>query len=620
VVGLVWSVTNLSTRKKNTYQEAEHHLIKDLIDACLLENLFSVNKNGRTVTGPIDFLSIDEGEALFEVPISEKVSIVFPVRFSVLQSYRLSGECVYLLQKDSKKLQVIGPIQTARLLIDAYGKANGYSENNLNQFLNELTLALKQTALTYETAKIFQDNQLVSFIETEQLAAFRDRPFHPLSKAKEGWTEEEYRLYSPEFQKTMKLSWLAIRRDYIRKGKIANEALLNGLLNEQEKYQLREAFQKEGISIEDYFAMPVHPWQKTNVIAELYQEEMIRKICIPLDVQVGSYTATSSLRSLVPVNGGMYHLKLPIGITSLGALRLMPTRYSMNGEKGQVLLERAKEKDRYLKNHLFICDERNWWAFQGKEQDLFADKPGHLTCQIRSYPSDLVSDSDYTLVSMAALAVGKEDHLFSQWLEMQKKEVTQENVTNLFEVLCSEFTTFACRFLLYGIMPELHGQNVVAVIKGGDLTGFLLRDHDTVRIYPEWMEKANLEDPEYIIRQDTPNTLINQNPKEFLSYFQTLTVEVNMYAVIDSLCSVYQLEEAALWRMVKESIWRAIHDHDFEEEHREVIDNILFLNETWPMKRLLDPLLRRKGSGGGSMPSSIGKINNPFQSLEKMKR
>jgi staphyloferrin B synthase len=103
VVGLVWSVTNLSTRKKNTYQEAEHHLIKDLIDACLLENLFSVNKNGRTVTGPIDFLSIDEGEALFEVPISEKVSIVFPVRFSVLQSYRLSGECVYLLQKDSKK-------------------------------------------------------------------------------------------------------------------------------------------------------------------------------------------------------------------------------------------------------------------------------------------------------------------------------------------------------------------------------------------------------------------------------------------------------------------------------------------------------------------------------------
>ncbi|WP_172368975.1 IucA/IucC family protein [Sporosarcina jiandibaonis] len=614
------TVKNLSIHKLNTYQEAEHHLIKDLMDAFLLENLFLINENGRIVEDPKDYLRLEEGESLYEVPLSEKLSIVFPVRFSVLQSYRLSGENVYLLRKDSKRLQVLKPLQTARLLIDAYGKTNGYSEDNLHQFLNELTLALKQTALTYESAEIFQDNQLGSFIETERLAAFRDRPFHPTSKAKEGWTEEEYRLYSPEFQQPMKLSWLAVRRDYIRAGKVANEALLDGLLTEQEKYQLTEAFQKEGISMEEYFAMPVHPWQKTNVIAKLYQEEMIRKICIPLDVQIGSYTATSSLRSLAPVNGGDYHLKLPIGISSLGALRLMPTRYLMNGEKGQVLLERAKEKDRYLKNRLFICDEGNWWAFQGKDQDLFADKPGHLTCQIRSYPSDFVSDQDYTLVSMAALAVGKEDHLFSQWLGMQRKEVTQENVANLFKVLCSEFTTFACRFLLYGIMPELHGQNVIAVIKGGDLIGFLLRDHDTVRIYPEWMEKANLEDPDYIIRKDTPNTLINQNPEEFLSYFQTLAVEVNIYAIIDSLCSVYQLEEDILWKMVKESIWRAIHDHDFELKQREVIYNILFVNETWPIKRLLDPLLRRKGSGGGSMPSSIGKINNPFQPLEKMKR
>jgi siderophore synthetase component len=620
VIGLVLSVKNLSIRTKNTYQEAEQHLIKDLMDAFLLENLFSINENGRIVQGPIDFLCLEEGESLFEVPLSEKESIVFPVRFSVLQSYRLSGECVYLLLKDSKRLEVLKPLQTARLLIDAYGKTNGYSKDNLNQFLSELTLALKQTALAYEAAKILQDNQIVSFIETEQLAAFRDRPFHPTSKAKEGWTEEEYRLYSPEFQQTMKLSWLAVRRDYIRTGKVANEALLDGLLTEQEKYQLTEAFQKEGISIEDYFAMPVHPWQSTNVIAELYQEEMIQEICIPLDVQIGSYTATSSLRSLVPVNGGVYHLKLPIGISSLGALRLMPTRYLMNGEKGQELLERAKEKDRYLKNRLFICDERNWWAFHGEDQNLFADKPGHLTCQIRSYPSEFVSGYDYTLVSMAALAVGKEDHLFSQWLDMQKKEVTQENVTNLFEDLCSEFTTFACRFLLYGIMPELHGQNVVTVIKGGDLIGFLLRDHDTVRIYPEWMEKANLEDPDYTIRKDTPNTLINRNPEEFLSYFQTLAVEVNLYAIIDSLCSVYQLEEAILWKMVKESIWKAIHDHDFEVKHREVIYNILFLDETWPMKRLLDPLLRRKGSGGGSMPSSIGKINNPFQPLDQIKR
>ncbi|WP_053366307.1 IucA/IucC family protein [Bacillus sp. FJAT-27245] len=614
------SVENLSIHTKNSYQEAEKHIIKDLLDAFLLENLFSISENGRIVQGPVDFLSLEEGESLFEVPLSENESIVFPVRFSVLQSYRLSGEHVYLLLKERNKLHVLNSLETARLLIDAFGKVNGYSEDNLNHFLSELTLALIQTAMAYKAAKLFQDNQIESFIATEQLAALRDRPFHPTSKAKEGWTEEEYRLYSPEFQQPFKLSWLAVRRDYIRIGKAANEAVFNDLLTEHEKDRLTEAFEKEGISRKDYFAMPVHPWQKTNVIAELYQEEINQKICIPIDVQTGSFTATSSLRSLVPVNeyAGAYHLKLPIGISSLGALRLMPTRYLLNGEKGQSLLEQAKDKDRYLKNRLFICDERNWWAFQGEDQDLFADKPGHLTCQIRSYPSEFVSGCEYTLVSMAALAVGKEEHLFSQWLGMQDKEVTQENVTNLFDVLCSEFTRFASRFLLYGIMPELHGQNVVAVIKDGSLIGFLLRDHDTVRIYPEWMERANLEDPDYIIRKDTPNTLINRTPEDFLSYFQTLAVEVNLYAIIDSLCAVYHLEEAVLWKMVKESIWRAIHDQDFDVKQRNVIYNILFLKETWPMKRLLDPLLRRNGSGGGSMPSSIGEINNPFYQSEKM--
>ncbi|HEY9576237.1 MAG TPA: IucA/IucC family protein, partial [Pseudobacillus sp.] len=374
------------------------------------------------------------------------------------------------------------------------------------------------------------------------------------------------------------------------------------------------------ISFKDYFAMPVHPWQITNIIAALYEKEIDQKVCIPLDIQLGEYHATSSLRSLVPANGGAYHIKLPIGISSLGALRLMPTRYLLNGEKGQELLEQVKERDPYLKNHLFVCDERNWWAFQDQEHNLYADKPGHLTCQIRSYPSELMNNEDYTLVSMAALAVGKENHLFSQWLNRQKREVTRENVIHLFEDLCREFALLTCRFLRYGIMPELHGQNVVVVLKNGELIGFILRDHDTVRIYPGWMEEAHLEDPDYVIRKDTPNTLINQNSEEFLAYFQTLAIEVNLFAIADSLCSVYELEERTLWKIVKESIQKAINYEDLTQEQREEIYNLLFLNETWPMKRLLDPLLRRKGSGGGSMPSSIGRTRNPFHPLEKTKR
>ena len=209
------AVKDLSMRTKNAYQDAEHQLIKDLMDAILLENLFSIHEKGRMIESPVEFLQLGAGESLFEVPLSEKESIVFPIRFSALQSYRLSGERVYLWRKEQAKLQAVGLIRTAQLLMNTYGEESGYSEENRNQFLSELTLAREQTALAYEGAAILQDSPLASFIKTEQLAAFRDRPFHPTAKAKEGWSEEDYRLYSPEFQQTIKLSWLAVSRDYI---------------------------------------------------------------------------------------------------------------------------------------------------------------------------------------------------------------------------------------------------------------------------------------------------------------------------------------------------------------------------------------------------------------------
>ncbi|OCA84977.1 IucA/IucC family protein [Pseudobacillus wudalianchiensis] len=615
---MMMAAKDLSIHRKDGYQDAEFQLVKDLIDAILLEDLFSIHGKGDVIKNPVESFHLKDGESLFEVPLSKEESILFPVRVSALHSYRLSGRQVYLWQKEQAVLQEMGLMQTAQLFMNTYGKESGYSEENRSQFLDELMLARKQTALTHERAKIMQRIRLTSFIETEQLAAFRDRPFHPTAKAKEGWTEEEYRLYSPEFQQTIKLGWIAVHRDYIHSGGNAKEEVLYDLLTEQESAQLTAAFEKKGIALKDYVAIPIHPWQEKNVIATLYKEEIDQKICVPLDVQLGEYHATSSLRSLAPTTDSSYHIKLPIGISSLGALRLMPPRYLLNGVKGQKLLERVKKRDSYLKQHLFICDECHWWAFHDSEQNLYADKPGHLTCQIRSYPSVIMNKEKYALVSMAALAVGKEEHLFTQWLHKQEHKVTQENVIQLFEGLCREFALFACRFLQYGIMPELHGQNVVVVLKENDLSGFLLRDHDTVRIFPEWMEKADLKDPGYVIRKDTPNTLINQNPEEFLAYFQTLAIEVNLYAIVDSLCSVYQLDEHLLWKIVKDSLQEAITYEDFTQEQRKVIYNILFSNETWPVKRLLDPLLRRKGSGGGSMPSSIGRIHNPFRSREKI--
>ncbi|OQO97687.1 hypothetical protein BSK33_17795 [Geobacillus sp. 44B] len=141
----------------------------------------------------------------------------------------------------------------------------------------------------------------------------------------------------------------------------------------------------------------------------------------------------------------------------------------------------------------------------------------------------------------------------------------------------------------------------------------MLRDHDTVRIFPRWMETKGLNDPEYVIRKDTPNTLIHQSPESFLAYFQTLGIQVNLYSIVDALSTSYGIDEFEFWQEVKESFIQTLCEIDIPDEHRSIIHELFFQRKSWPVKKVLHPLLMRRGSGGGSMPSSIGTIRNPFQ-------
>ncbi|KYD18545.1 IucA/IucC family protein [Saccharococcus caldoxylosilyticus] len=603
-----------------TNARASRRILKELIDAFLLEDLFSFSTKGKIVDiSEKEYychISLQSDEMLYEVPLNKEKSFVFTVRRSVLQPYRMSQNEVYLIDKPSKLMQSMEPLDVIKALMDLASDFHPYPTEKLERFCEEISTAIQQTALAMEANESLPEKYDLSLLHTERIASFRDRPFHPTAKAKMGWNAEEYRKYSPEYSREIKLKWVALHRAYIRSGTNADEALLWQLLQEEEKKRLNDAFDKAGVSKSDYMAFPIHPWQKQHVLSDLYRNEIDQKICVPLSVETGGMVATSSLRSLAHLEQRRFHLKLPIGIYSLGASRLLPPRYFINGEKGQQLLQRVKEKNKEIDKQLFLCNEIHWWTFRNKGNDLFSDKPGHLAFQIREYPKELNDSSDISLLPMAAFAnnyLRGHRHPFALWLNKKGKDLTSENIRLLFRELCEAFFQLSLRLLSYGIMPELHGQNVVLILDKYRLKGFLLRDHDTVRIFPRWMETKGLNDPEYVIRKDTPNTLIHQSPESFLAYFQTLGIQVNLYSIVDALSTSYGIDEFEFWQEVKESFIQTLCEIDIPDQHRSIIHELFFQRKSWPVKKVLHPLLMRTGSGGGSMPSSIGTIRNPFQ-------
>ena len=108
------------------------------------------------------------------------------------------------------------------------------------------------------------------------------------------------------------------------------------------------------------------------------------------------------------------------------------------------------------------------------------------------------------------------------------------------------------------------------------------------------------------------NSLWATGPEELLGWFQTLAVEVALQAIGRALVSAYGVDEETVWRRLADVVRAARSGADLPPDAAEIVDRQLFHAATWPTKLVIGPLLARLGTGGGSMPSGVGRAGNPF--------
>lgn len=449
-----------------------------------------------------------------------------------------------------------------------------------------------------------------SMLGWERLAALRDRPFHPTARVRSGWTEAEHDRYGPEAAPLLSLDWVAVRRDCTRAGARGpgpgDEAV--GVLSSVEAVVLSEAMAEAGLDGGDYLPLPVHPWQRANVLPQRFAAELADGLCTPLSRSVGSFVPTASVRTLAPPDREGVHLKLPLGVSSLGALRLLPARYLYNGGQGQRLLTAVAARDPLLGARLRLCDERSWWVFH--RDGLPEDVAGQLGCLVRHYPPDLVDDPQCTLVPLAALGVTTPDGAAPGLTHLGS--VLRLGVTDVLTVVARALTEVALSCFAAGAMPELHGQNVVLAVRGTGVAFLVLRDHDTVRIHRPWLGQAGVDEPDYVVRPGTPNTLVNETPEALLSWFQTLGLQVALAAAVEAEATASGHDEDEGWEAVVAGVREALGALDLPADAARIARYQLLGSPRWPAKRVLTPLLEQTGQPSASMPSARGEAANPL--------
>ncbi|GAB7053548.1 MULTISPECIES: IucA/IucC family protein [unclassified Paenibacillus] len=641
---------------KEAADEADCRVMEDLVNALLAETFFDehdeVNLLSQTewefmVRGHMGLAAADRQFGSLHPKASvycwrlddyHEAMIVFPVHPAILQPYRFEASAgmyeVRIEENHTVYLKKLDPLGLMRHIVHLYGKdPAAIDAGGADRFMNMLDQTLLQMSWSLEnkqpSAGILGLPSAASLLELERKAAFRDRPFHPVSKVKLGWTQEDYRNYTAEFARPIQLNWMAVKRRYLVSGldehsiedqykqaETGGVAPADLLLAEDQKAGIREEMDRRGLSTEEFVPVPVHPWQMSTVLPGQLQEEIGKGICIPLNVEAGTFYATSSLRSLMPANGGQLHVKLPLGMHSLGGLRYLSAIKLMNGQRAERLMRQALERDPVLKKRLLLCDETVWWAYLPENRDLFADPPRHLSAMIRQYPPEITDHEHVRLVPMSSLTVFDRDrkgHLFDEWLRMTGLEVNESSVLRLFKEALLPYFEICFRLFRLGMMPEVHGQNSILILNRGKIEGLLLRDHDALRLHVPWLNANGLEDPEYRLRPGHPNSLYHDTPHQLFSFFQMLGIQVNSYAILDSLSRYYGIKEERLWIELQECLNLAMIEANVPDEVRCVLEECLFARERWPWKQIIRPLLKPNSRVPGSMPFGLGEAPNPFK-------
>lgn len=640
---------------KYFFEQAVSTIMQDLLDCLLVEDFFSsVESNIYT---PLDwdrevnndlllkvdtlFSNLPIEACLWRVPIDvAKVDLVFAVQPAITQTWgKVPLSPVYAIstQDQLETMSLVESLSPESLMLYVFqlqkaefqGKEEGIQR--VMQALKESIVQLSWSQQHNIDYTDLLDKSPANLFQTlEQWASIRDRPYHPLAKAKLGLSKEEYHDYMAEFCNKISLNWVAIPKQKIMVGsgvkQFESQKPADYFLSAVEQASLIKELEDLNIA-NSHIAIPVHPWQLTFITRNILKEALEKGDYQVLSFQSSPYFATSSLRSMSPSTGSPYYLKLPMSIYSLASSRFLPALKMINGQKSEALMREGIKHDAILKEKLYLCDERVWWAYlpentknyEPDNETLFTQPPRHLSAMLRCYPEELIQDQQYRLLPMAALGTRLPDsphHFFDDWIQYRQLPESPKSVVQLFRELCRTFFEVNFRMFKLGMLGEVHGQNTVLVWKNGFIEGLLLRDHDSLRIYVPWLQKYGMDDPNYTIKKDYPNTLYHDTPESLFFYFQTLALQVNLRSIIDVLSEIYTINNAVLWQEMGKVLKDTIKSVHFESSIESMLNKILFEDEVWPFKMLIKPIIDR-GSDPGSMPFGVGTIPNPFLQLDK---
>ena len=290
---------------------------------------------------------LDDGWCLFSL-VSDVSDILYEFEGKLLELDHLMIRESTLIKKENELYIALDAV----LFIKEFKKTLGFDNGKVPVYLEEIISTLYGTAF-----KITKGNPSVKELANADFQVIEQsmtegHPGFVANNGRIGFDSSDYRSYAPESGNSFSLLWLAGHKSkavYSAIEALPYDDLIKMELSDDTICQFNNVLLSKDLNPENYYFIPIHPWQWFNKLAMVFAPEIAKSDLVCLGYGPDQYLAQQSIRTLFNItNPKKFYTKSALSILNMGFMRGLPLYYLGTAPKMSVWLENLLYRDDFI--------------------------------------------------------------------------------------------------------------------------------------------------------------------------------------------------------------------------------------------------------------------------------
>lgn len=398
-------------------------------------------------------------------------------------------------------------------------------------------------------------------------------PYHPSFRAKTGFTRREVLQNSPEFQAKISIHWCALRKE--KACSSSSSVPFDALIAQEfpKEYVLwQEKLKCNHLNSNDYYPVPVHPWQWRNQLQTLCAQ-MIDDKSLILFPHHQTLIPSMSLDVMLSEENSNCVIQLATQINAPYAKNAELSDF--NPHKGEISswISTLLLSDTHYRDTLFVTRELG--DIKLIDHSVPNYQQNKLSTCLKQNPAQLLQANQKAVPLSSLLATSP---LTKTTLLHEIITASELDPLAYFSLYCHKILFSQIHLLLkYGITLNAQPHNTLIIFTENKPQGLIISNLKSLKIadHPFY---ERIEKPQILSKSSINTSDLNALRTLFIQG----TLQNNIRYLIDSLHNEYQLSIPQLWNVVRQTIFTV-----FDELPRDIDPHLcswqkhLLLHEVW---------------------------------------